>query len=375
MTPAAAVSSPKSVASDVVLVPGVKFFVRRVPLSDEGDPATQVELALETLSPFPLTQLYHGYVTDAERKEAVVFAAYRRNFTAEETAAWNGATHVLPDFVAWLAPQSPPRPAGVAVREHDGLVETVAWDGKSALPAMMVVRPVEAADAAELPQQIRAKCGLEATAPLRRIVGPGKFARDKRGLVLRAAPGEAETVFSPAALQALDVREKGFLAAQQQQWRRDRIMWRIFAGTLAALAVCIALEVALAGLRGWLRVRRTAVDARAPAVAQVEAANSLGVRLEQISSQRLRPFEMLAAVNSKRPAAVEFTRVTTAGLWRMDIEAQTPSAAEPGDFERDLRALPTIERVDLRDSRTREGVTTFRLEVTFRPGWTRGGGA
>ena len=42
----------------VVLVPGGKFFIRRVPLVPEGDAAAQVGLALESLSPFPAAQLY-----------------------------------------------------------------------------------------------------------------------------------------------------------------------------------------------------------------------------------------------------------------------------------------------------------------------------
>jgi hypothetical protein len=48
---------------NVVLLPDALFFTRAIPVS-AGASATealsQVELALETISPFPLAQLYYG---------------------------------------------------------------------------------------------------------------------------------------------------------------------------------------------------------------------------------------------------------------------------------------------------------------------------
>jgi len=121
-------------------------------------------------------------------------------------------------------------------------------------------------------------------------------------------------------------------------------------------------------------VQQGAVDAQKPMVARIDLAQSLARRLEQFSAQRLLPFEMLAAVYEKRPNSVQFTRVSTNGLWRMDIEAQTDNAADLRDFEAGVRKLATIEHVELRDPRTREGLTTFLLEVTFKPGTLKPGG-
>lgn len=358
----------------IVLVPGEKFFVRRVPLAPEGDAGPQVELALEGLSPFPPGQLYHGFRTDTARTQALVFAAYRKNFTPEETAAWTGAAAVLPDFSVWLATGAAP-PAGVWVREHGGRVEAIAWDGRSELPAAVLVRPAGANGPDDLAAAARRKAGLAAEAPVKLIKSSAvETSREKRELVIRLAGGGVEARFSGLALGQADVRDKVVLAGRRQTLRRDRLLWRGFAAALGWLAVCALLELGLLATRGWLHTQQGTLDAQSAAVKQIDLAQSLAKRLEEISAQRLLPFEMLAELNDKRPKSVEFSRVITNGLWRMDLEAQTSNAADLRDYETEIRKLPGLEHVEVRDPRTREGQTTFVMEVTFKPGWFKTGG-
>ena len=357
----------------IVLVPGEKFFVRRVPLDPAGDASAQVGLALEGLSPFPAGQLYHGFRTDTARTCALIFAAYRRNFTPEETAAWNGAAAVLPEFAVWLATGSTPA-AGLWVREHGGRVEIVAWDGRSELPAAIVVRPAAGGERDALLAEARQKAGLAAAAPVKIFSSAVEAARENRELVVRLAGGGAEARFDAAALGQADVRDKVLLTERRRTLRRDTLLWRGFAAAVGGLAACVLLELGLLATHGWLRVQQVAIDAQKPVVARIDLAQSLARRLEQFSAQRLLPFEMLAAVYEKRPNSVLFTRVSTNGLWRMDIEAQTDNAADLRDFEAGVRKLATIEHVELRDPRTREGLTTFLLEVTFKPGTLKPGG-
>ena len=47
--------------TSVVVVPAEKFFTRIVPLSPSEEVAAQVMLAVESLAPLPLGQLYYGY--------------------------------------------------------------------------------------------------------------------------------------------------------------------------------------------------------------------------------------------------------------------------------------------------------------------------
>src|SRR5687768_2104948 len=89
----------------VVLLPDGMFFTRSIAIgaaSTLADVTAQVELALETLSPFPPAQLYHGFYWPPGADRAFVFAAYRRRFTNEQLGAWEGAELVLPSFAALL---------------------------------------------------------------------------------------------------------------------------------------------------------------------------------------------------------------------------------------------------------------------------------
>ena len=95
----------KASPPEVIFVPGSFFFSRRVPLPSSIQPAEIegfVELTLESLSPFPIDQLYYGHVV-AEAGDAVfIYAAYRRRFTAETTRNWPEVAFVVPTFLPLL---------------------------------------------------------------------------------------------------------------------------------------------------------------------------------------------------------------------------------------------------------------------------------
>lgn len=352
--------------SGVILLPGDKFFVRRVPLTAGSDPAPQIELALEALSPFPPAQLYFGWVVAPDRRHAVIYASYRRNFPAEETNPWAEADAVLPDFIAWLSAE-PHQPGAVLHRDANRLT-LVRHDGDSALPASLhaVTVPDGNLDSA------RARLPLP-DAGLRSAEGPTTTQADRRGAWSVSTAGCSVTLTGDF-LRSADVRDKAVLAAHRRTRRRDLWLWRAFAGLAAGLALCAALDLSLAAGRAVLSAQKGSLNAQSPAVEEIRAAQSLAVKLEELAEQRLRPFEMLAAVNAVRPASIEFARVTTEGLRHLSVRAQTANAADLPAFEGALRKLPGIEKAELEDRRARDGFTTFQLEVTFRAGWDKPGG-
>jgi hypothetical protein len=84
---------------EVMILPDHRFFMRSVALTDEaeaGPVADQVELALEGMAPFPLSQTLWGYWTKPGGDRALVFATYQKRFTAEEMADWADAEWVTP---------------------------------------------------------------------------------------------------------------------------------------------------------------------------------------------------------------------------------------------------------------------------------------
>ena len=374
MPPSPPKDSPPA-GQKIVLLPATKFFVRKIPLVAGQDAGAQAELALETIGPFAPGQLYHGLHVSADGTEAVVFAAYRRNFPPAGSAGWTDTEAVLPVFAFWLGQAAPSVPE-VWLHECGNEVAAVFWDGRSKLPAGVIARETvdRTAEAVreELTQEARRRLGA-ATAGVRLFQGdPRAGGLTKEGLPL--AVGERASVFTPAQLRALDVRDKTELATRLTRGRRDRRLWLGFAATVAALGACLAGELGLLVSRGLLARQRARLEAAGGEVSRIEQANQLVLRMEQLAGQSLRPFEMLALLNATRPASLEFVRASTVGPLRMEIEAQSGNAADPQTYEQALRRVTEIGEVELRNLRTSGGRTTFLVAVTFKPGFAGPGG-
>lgn len=354
---------------EVVLVPAEAFFVRRIAVDAAADIATQVELALETSAPFGLNQLYYGSFCPAGGAHALLFATHRRLFAAE---AWDGAAAVLPAWVALLG--EPPTGAKIRAWQDGATVVVAAWDGAGPLPAVVLARRAEAGQAGavqgELCAEAQRRLGSEAA--VEEFSGAAQPQARKGGTVEFSLAGgggrRLTTAWEAGALATLDIRDKAVLAARQQTQSRDRVLWRALLGGVGVLLFAGLLELGLVAGRYAVAQQQAAIATLAPAVERIQTAQALGTRIEEMSRRRLRPFEMLAVLNSVRPPGVQFTRSVTSGQGGMEIEAQTANADSVGAFETALRALPALEGVEVRDLRLREGVTTFQLAVTFREG-------
>ena len=109
------------------------------------------------------------------------------------------------------------------------------------------------------------------------------------------------------------------------------------------------------------------VQQQSAEVRKIETAQALTTKIGEMTRSRLKPFEMIALVNQNRPASIQFVRATTTGTFSLEVEAQTNSAPDVGQFEAVLRATPEFAGVEVRDLRSREGVTSFTLTITFKP--------
>lgn len=354
----------------VVLLPDRLFFVRTVPIAPAATAAAaaeQAQLALEGLSPFPLPQLYHGtfWVPGAER--ALVFAAYRRRFTTDQTADWPDAELVLPQFAALIGRDMEPATTLLAP-SADGLT-AIHWDGGLG-PSGVWFRPVapEATDVerAALRAELLREAGetlhvIELTAPPTVEISP--FDHE---FVFSADEHRSRLDSAQAALA--DVRDKDELAALRSARARSVLLWRTFLTAAAALALLLVGEIALIGGGFWQKARLAQVVAQRPVVEKIETAQNLATRINELSTKRLLPFEMLAAVTATKPEDVTFLRATTDGLYTLTIDAQSLAPAAVSAYQTALGKLPALEQVEIRNQQTRENVMAFTLAVTFRPG-------
>ena len=350
----------------VVLLPDHLFFVRVVPVEAAVEVTSQIELALESLSPFSVAQLFYGWFLPPGEDRALVFAAYRKRFTTEQTAAWTDADAVLPSFSALLDAGSGTA-AALLLTTADGLTG-LAWDGHGRVPARVVSRCLAAEATAEERAAVRAEIlGALEVPDAAEVAGPIEVRGGEAAGEIVLAAGAQIARFGLDQLDALDVRDKAELRQRWRERRRNLMLWRVFAGCLAGLGLALLLELALIGGRVWQKSRTALVLAQTTAVQRIETSQQLASRIEELASKRLMPFEMISFVNEKRPHSIYFKRSSTDGLYKLLVDAQTNNAAEVDGYASAVRAAPYCEKAEVRDLRSRDGITQFTLIVTFKP--------
>jgi len=353
----------------VVLLSDALFFVRAISVADDVTPAdiaAQAELALEALAPFPLTQLYYGFYHRAGTPLALIYAAYRKRFTTEQTAAWARADLVIPSFVALLGGEVKPS-TKLLLSTADDLTLLHWHDGK--VPEKISTHSF----AHDAPEEERMRVRdemLHSDDENRKVIALSAVPvpeplDDEERFVFRS--GDFVSRLPVALADQLDVRDKAELAHRRQQRARDLILWRVFLGCAAVIALCLVGEFMLMGGKFWQKARFATVEAQAPGVDKIDAANKLVDSISARSTDRLMPFEMITLVSSCKPSTVQFTRATTSGNYTLEIEAQTNSPGDVGGYQTALSNLPACAKVEVSDQRTRDGISTFKFVVTFKP--------
>jgi hypothetical protein len=360
----------------VALLPDALFFTRSVPVTagaTGGEAAAQVELALEALAPFPLAQLYYGWFWTAGADHALVFAAYRRRVTSEQTAWWENADLVAPEFCAVLGAEVGPSTT-IVLNAAESLT-AVHWE-MGPVPAKVLVRTLEPETtddvrASAREELLRAIGGSKTIVDLQAPLAPDS-ANSDRELVFRSGDFVANVAASTA--QSLDVRDKGELAGLRAARKRDVMLWRVMLGCAAALVLAMLGEFALVGGAVWQDGRIAKISRQNPTVKKIKDAQSLATRIEELATKRMLPFEMISAIvgtkeDNRIPPGIQFTRVTATpatGLNAIVIDGTSTPAAQLGVYLATLKNLPSVARVDDRGTSTRGDVATFTMVVTFK---------
>ena len=356
---------------EAAMLPGNRFFVRRLAVEGEDVPG-QVNLALEAVSPFPLEQMLVGFVTSADGKQVLAYAAHRRRFTAEESFAWPEDCQVVPEFLALCGH----RPAGDGVVVHRGeeRLTALAWKAGEELPAAIAIAELADADEAGLAKEAAARGGLAADAAVETVEGALSGVLVEGALVLKRE-GNGTFTIPKKGLDDSDIRDSDFLAERRKKERLNLVLWN--ATRLGAAVLVLSLLLDIAGFVVGLRTHTLEVanEARRPLVEDIEASQGITSRILELGVKRLLPMEMLALVNEKRPATVEFTNIhceikkakdSTIAKPMMTVDAKTPNAGDISDFLKAVQAMPEVEAATNSEPRVRETSTTFRVEITFK---------
>src|SRR5580658_8148562 len=231
----------------VAILPDAVFFSRAVPVAADATRAqvvSEVGLALESLSPFPLAQLYFGYYWTPGASRALAFASYRRRFTVDQVAEWAGAQHVLPAFAAVLG--SDVQAATTAILSAPDGLTAVHWD-KGRVPSLVLHRVLLPDATEEERSKARAEL-IRAAGEARTVVdapSPPVAQPSRNDREVAFAAGALHSTVDSGTVAALDVRDKGDMAALSRARRRDIFLWRVAIGSVLACVIFLLGEACL----------------------------------------------------------------------------------------------------------------------------------
>lgn len=364
----------------VVLLPDGLFFNRAVPIAATATPseaATQVELALEAISPFPLAQLYYGWYWVPGAEHAFVYAAYRRRFTTEQTFAWGDAQLIAPASAALFGGDVQPATT-LVLASPEGLT-AIHWETPR-VPSRVTFRPLspEATEderAAAREELLRNAGGSKAVIDL--LVPPTPdAARSDREMTFRS--GDFVSHLPETAVAMLDVRDKAELEALHASRKRDLMLWRVTLGCAAALVLLLIGEFALLGGQAWQKVRVAQLNARAPAVAKIKEAQELANNIQDLVTRRFLPLEMVTSAigenADRKPSDLVVTRIQSnagsgaGGRYTLVMELQTTNSAQVPVYRNELQKLPECESVNVEPQGNQGDRSLWRLTITFKPG-------
>ena len=349
--------------ASAALLPGNRFFVRLIELEPDNI-ASQVSLAIETVSPFPSEQMLMGYITSADNKWALAYAAHRRRFTPEESFAWPDDCQVIPEFLALLGQR--PEKGGILIHEGEDLLTALAWNENQPLPKCVLVVYKKDSSVDLLTKEIIERTGLPSTTPVITTTGELSSDRNDSQLILNCNKGKPFQL-SSNQLDNADIRDADFLSTRRKKERVNKLLWNTARVAVGIIIVSFVFEIS-AFLINWRSNNlRLINESRQSAIQEIESAQAISARITDMNTKAPLPLEMLAVANEYRPATVDFQRVSCKNNTQLEIEARTTNASDVYAFEKSLKERSEISFVATKDMRARDNFTTFSVTITFKP--------
>jgi len=163
-----------------------------------------------------------------------------------------------------------------------------------------------------------------------------------------------------ATAAALDVRDKATSPPSAARVAATCFSGASAVGCVAALALLAAGELALLAGRGfWQKNHVSRSSTRKNHRRKIIAAQKLANRVDELATKRLLPFEMIFAINQKRPAAIQFQARPHRWPQKLVVEAITCNAPRSAFSKPRLEAMPDVlEKVDITAPQARDNITT-----------------
>ncbi len=352
-----------SAPSPVLTLPGYVFFVDRIELPtalEASELDDFAELSLEDLAPFPVEQLYWGYLYSESANAILIYAAYRERVKALGYKDLEAYLWVLPDF-ATLWGNRFAEATTLQLEGEEGFSEIV-FEADDPLP-QKVVSWSGATDAMQSPSNLRLT--LESIKVSEKGLAHFHFqpvgdqdAEDLPEHCQRRSPEEDD-------LWRADVRDPAFKKNERNS--RKLTAWITRATGYAAIfaVFLVILEGALFLGELWIDSRESKIAAQAPEVRRIEDKQSLMNKLDQVAQNELRPIAMLEALNGPRPEGIYFTNAEIEDRNRIMVDGIANTIKELNTYMSALTASGQFEQARDQETNFSGGKTTFRVTLDY----------
>lgn len=358
---------------------GHSFFCRRVEIpSDVEDDELEsfLQLQLEALSPFPLAHLQFGFVIDAGRRFAFLYAAYRRSFERKDAASWEGQEAVIPEFSIGLKAGGLDEKTPLLL-VADSSFTYFEYDELSELPCYFYSIPKsegetddDAASEAAIESVILELKQGRSVDSIRVWKAKTEIAIDKKTLKLRASEGDRQIVaeVDRESMWRMDLRDAESVERVQIEERRNYLIWRVAIGMAAVFGLLALGEFIWFTEKGYLKLRRGWNEEQSPLVEEIVSQKTTINELLSFRESDLIPFDMLVAIQPFLTDAVWFTKVETNGANSLRVFANATSNGQANQFKTRLERFVKIETVELQNIQSRPDGTTFTALLNFKIG-------
>jgi hypothetical protein len=167
-------------------------------------------------------------------------------------------------------------------------------------------------------------------------------------------------------LWSSDIRDPAFTKqAKKTRQMEEYLGLALFVAGIAALLL-VLLEAFVIGGDKWTESMARRVADNSPQVAEIMSKRELLSKIEQLSTNNLRPFIMLQVLNDYRIGGLYFQSIEAKEGNVINIKGFAPNGREVNTFKEALISSKKVLGVET-SMKTSSGKTTFELEASFPP--------
>ena len=369
----------------VLLVPGEVFYCHSLTLPPEisdSEIDQFAELSLEGLSPFPLDQLLWGFLRDEKTSLILIYAAYRESINKLGVENLDQCYYVLPSFIT-INGVSFDEPSITFLSENNSM-SALTFSAHSTVPENVFTLSLENIDNSDA-SLLKVKNSLLVSLKnegykIDNNIYLGTSALvdsdDKLRFKHRLVSGEIDSDLNSTVtrlpmdekkLWDADIRASSFKLKASRKRNYSRYVWSSTQLAGIAASLFLLLQFIFMMTNTWTDFRIDKVAERSDEVALIEQKNNLLLRIEQIAQNELKPFEMLATMNLKRPSSIYFTQAVSDSFNQIQVDGAASNVEVVNRYMENLRNLPLVSDAKIKKIVSRSGNAPFTVVVTFNP--------